>query len=70
MSHLKLVIFVYLTAFAIFGHEIEYVGSSTAALKNILMFDHQKCAPEVLTGSDASDVMIAVFYLFTGVIWF
>jgi len=32
MSHLKLVIFVYLAAFAIFGHVIEHMGSSTAAL--------------------------------------
>ena len=33
MTHLKLVIFEYLTAFAIFCHEIEHMGSSTAALK-------------------------------------
>ena len=36
MSHLKLVVLIYLTAFAIFGHKIEYVSSSTAALKKYL----------------------------------
>ena len=46
MTHLKLIIFEYLTAFAIFCHEIEHMGSSTAALRlffkpEVQMFDRK-----------------------------
>ena len=36
MTHLKLIIFEYLTAFTIFCHEIEHMGFSTTALKGRL----------------------------------
>lgn len=46
MTLLKLIIFEYLTAFAIFCHEIEHMGSSTAALRlcfkpEVQMFDRK-----------------------------
>ena len=36
IDDLKLIIFEYLTAFTIFSHEIEHMGSSTTALKGRL----------------------------------